>query len=163
LLGLDPQETYWFDTTLKTSPTRFHLYKVPDDFAGVMHMESRTAPQEFSSSNGAQPWPVVSPRAASTAPLDRSSGDVFFYLNFSGHGEIGAYVPPEYDAYLNGRKLQVNPQTHEATAKVDGGKPAPGSMGYHIELTPDITNKATSQPKGPAQLIAFRRSETQLD
>src|SRR5439155_11081306 len=77
--------------------------------------------------------------------------------------EMGAYVPPEYDAYLNGRKLQVNPQTHEATAKVDGGKPALGSMGYHIELTADSTNKAASLPKGPAQLIAFRRSDTPLD
>jgi len=139
LLGLDPEETYWFDTSVKRSPTRFHLFKVPDDFAGVLDGESRTAPQEF------------------------IAEDRFFFMNIAGKGEIGAYVPPDYDAYLNGEKLIVDPKTHRATAKIAATKTGPTGLGYHIELTPD--QKTTDAPKGngPAQLLAFRKADTRLE
>jgi hypothetical protein len=138
LLGLDPDETYWFDTSLKPSPARFHLFKVPDDFVGVNDMETRTAPQEF------------------------TPGDDFFYLTFSGHGEIGAYVPADYDAYVSGEKIVVDPQTHRGIAKVSGEKVPASGLGYHIELTPDGSPK-NPPPKRPAELIAFKRSDQPLE
>src|SRR5205085_3760056 len=43
-----------------------------------------------------------------------------------------------------------------------GRKARQGSMGYHVALAPDSASQVDSQANGPAQLIAFRPSETLL-
>ncbi len=138
ILGLDSQQTYWFDTTVARSPTRFHLFKVPEDFAGVSCMERRTAPQEV------------------------GKDEAYFILRMAGRGEIGVYVPEDYDAYLNGVKLKVDHMTKQALATIDASKTGTPGLGYHIELNPDEVKAKPTAQAGPAVLLAVRKIGTDL-
>lgn len=138
ILGLDPAQSYWFDASVSRSPTRFHVFKVPDDFAGVSTMEVRSAPQES------------------------AKDDAYFILRMAGKGEIGVHVPDDYDAYLNGRKLTVDPGTKQAFALIDASKTGTPGLGYHIELNPDQDKAKAAEQAGPAVLLAVRKTSTDL-
>ncbi len=132
ILGLDPDFTYSFDESIKRpSLARFHLYKVTDDFRGASCMNFRIPAQEFG-----------------------RDGD-FYFIRFGGHGEIGAYIPEEYDAYLNGRKLAPDPRTHRVTAVVNNDGI------YHDVLTGRYTGEVPDSSR-PAELMVFRRIDTAL-
>jgi hypothetical protein len=140
LLGLNPAESYAFDETLQPTVDRFHLYRVPDDFVGVTDMESRTPPQEI------------------------GPDDQFFRMVFTGHGEIGVYVPESYEAYLNGHKLEPDPNRRRATATINASHSRRRGLGYHIEL--GQANSAANQQdqaESPAWLIAFRKTDFELE
>lgn len=139
ILGLNPGQSYWFDTTRSTSPTRFHVFKVPDSFVGLSTMEPRTAEQEI------------------------GPDDVYFCLRFAGQGQIGVYVPDNYDAYLNGAKLTVDPQSKQAFSQIDASATDATGLGYHIELSPDKQAAAAAQTQGPATLLAVRKVDTELN
>lgn len=141
LLGLNPLQSYAFDNALRTSPKRFHVCKVPDDFEGVIDQETRTPPQE------------VGP------------DDLFFRMVFTGHGEIGVYVPTQYEAYLNGRKLEPDPTTRRANATINASYSRTTGLGYHIELGPADKVAGSDQKNSvdrPAWLIAFRKTDCDL-
>ena len=138
LHGLDPKVTYVFDQTVKRSPTRFHVTRVPDDFAGYDNMERRIAPQEV------------------------GRDDSFFRLVFGGHGEMTMHVPDEYDVYLDGRKLEVNRGTKQASAMIDASLPKAGNLSYFIALGPDGAPAGDRSGGAPSMLLAFRRTPTTL-
>lgn len=138
LLGLDPRETYWFDETARTSPTRFHVFMVPENYAGVTDNETRTFTQVI------------------------GKEDTYFIIRFTGRGEVGVYVPEGYDAYLDGGRLQPDPITRRATAAVNASLDKAETLGYHIELAEDADSDDDIPAGGPAEIIAFRRSDTEL-
>lgn len=140
VLGLDPTKTYWFDETLRPSPTRFHLHQIPDDYVGVTDPERRAWTQEV------------------------GKEEAYFCIRLAGHGKVGACVPDEYDVYFSGRKLAVDRATHTVTFEVNASASKTASLGYHIELQPgqSATNQAASEHSGPVELVAYRRIDTPL-
>ena len=138
LLGLDPKVTYVFDETIKRSPTRFHVTRVPDDFVGYNNMERRIAPQEV------------------------GADESFFRLVFGGHGEMAMHVPDEVDVYLDGRKLDVDRGTKTASAVIDAALPKAGNPGYFIALKPDGAPVIDTEDNRPSMLLAFKRTDTEL-
>ncbi|MHB9071585.1 MAG: DUF6259 domain-containing protein [Sedimentisphaerales bacterium] len=138
VLGLDPNQSYWFDISLHPSPARFHLFKVPGDFAGVTNMEARTSSQEI------------------------GKDDMFFCLRMAGRGEIGMYVPADYDVYLNGVKLAVDSNTRQYFAMINASKTGDSGLGYYIALNQEQSKKNLEKPGGPANLIAFKKTDTEL-
>jgi len=136
ILGLNPHKSYWFDTNLRPSPDRFHVFKVPEDFIGVWL--DRHLPQEV------------------------GKDDMFFCLRMAGKGEIGVYVPEDYDAYLNGVKLEVDQKSRQSFAKINASSTGPTGLGYHIALKPEEDKQEPEKQGGPAYLIAFKRTDTDL-
>ena len=138
LIGLDPAVTYRFDESVERSPTRFHVTRVPDDFAGYDNMERRIAPYEV------------------------GKDDSFFRLVFAGHGEMSMHVPDEYDVYLDGERVEVNRETRTATVTVSAELPKSGNLGYFIALRPDGAPAEEADTVRPSTLLAFRRSDMEL-
>jgi hypothetical protein len=138
LLGLDPAQTYWFDPDLSRSAQRFHIYKVPEDYAGFIDSDKRAMSQEF------------------------ARDDAYFLVHFAAHGEVSAYVPDEYDVYLDGRQLDVDRQTHTVSFRVMASRSKAESLNYHIELKEDTASQGVVDQGKPANLMAFKRSETEL-
>ncbi len=99
MLGLDPAQTYYFDPGVGLNSTRFHVTAIPPDFAGYSDSNRRIIPQEVGFS------------------------DQDFRLFFTGHGTMQAYVPADYDAYIGGQKLSVDPVTHLASFSVNASSP----------------------------------------
>lgn len=138
LLALDPKDTYWFDKTLKPSPTRFHVTKVPEDFRGVIDSNKRIAPQEI------------------------GADDSFFQLTFRANGTMNMVVPDDYDVFLNGNPIPVDRATKTATAEVSTkegiatGKDAPGYVIGDTIMKPSMTDDIVSV------LLAVKRVDTEL-
>ncbi len=137
ILGLNPKTSYFFDETIKRSPTRFHVSKVPDDFIGYDDMDRRIAPYEI------------------------GKDESFYRLAFGGHGQIEVYVPDEYDAYLDGKKLEVDPLTKKATATINASLPKTGTVSYFIALTGEGKPLADTGER-PSMLLAFKRTDAEL-
>jgi hypothetical protein len=138
LIGLDPAVTYKLDESVKRSPTRFHISRVPDDFAGYTDMERRIAPYEV------------------------GTDDSFFRAVFAGHGKMSMFVPDEYDVFLDGEPVPVDRAAHTATVDVSAELPTGGSLGYYIALQPDGAPAEKKSLQRPSTLLAFRRTETEL-
>lgn len=138
LLGLDPAQTYWFDTTRTRRPDRFHIFKVPDDYAGFTNSDRRAVSQEI------------------------GHDDAYFLVHFVGHGEFSAYIPDEYDAYLNGRPLEIDRESDTASASVKASPVRFDGLGYHIELSEGSTAEEQATEGGPVDLMVFKRIDTEL-
>jgi hypothetical protein len=138
LIGLDPAVTYRFDESVERSPARFHVTRVPDDFAGYDDMERRIAPYEV------------------------GRDDSFFRLVFAGHGEMSMYVPDAYDVFLDGERVDVDRSTRTATVTVSAELPKSGSLGYFIALQPDGAPAEEAGAGRPSTLLAFRRTDGEL-
>jgi hypothetical protein len=138
LLGLNPAVTCMFDESVPRSQTRFHVTKVPDDFAGYEDMERRIAPYEV------------------------GTDESFFRLVFAGHGEMSMYVPDDYDVYLDGQPVDIDRSTKTATVSVNASLPKAGSLGYFIALQPDGASIENEEDERPSMLLAFRRTELEL-
>lgn len=141
VLGLDPLVTYFFDESLKRSPTRFHVTSVPDDFVGINDLWYRIPPQEV------------------------GRDDSFFRLFFAGHGEMTMYVPDDYEVFLDGRRLEVDHETKTASAIINASAPSDHGMGlgYFILLNePKEASNASESEGRPSMLIAFKKSDAEL-
>lgn len=138
LLGLDPEMTYWIDTSVERKQDRFHLFEVPEQFATVTSMVNRTLAQEV------------------------LGEDDIFILRIAGKGRIGAYVPEGYHAYFDGKAMIPDARTRQAFAEVDAGDSDPTDLGYHIELAQQKEN-----PEGPravpSVLLAFKAHPQMLE
>jgi hypothetical protein len=102
VLGLDPGQSYYFTDSIKLPPAQFHVTRVPADFLQYYDGGQRIISQ------------VV------------GDDDSYYKITFSGHGEIEAYIPKGYDAYLNDQKLVVSADTSLANGSVstDPSRPA---------------------------------------
>jgi hypothetical protein len=79
----------------------------------------------------------------------------FYMVRFGGHGQLGAVIPPEYDAYLDGRKLEPDPATRRVTATVHR------DSGYNDVMDGRYSGNVDDSTR-PATLMAFKRLEDPL-
>jgi hypothetical protein len=122
LLGLDPKLTYSFNTGKPTPPNRFHLTKIPSDYAPYSSMDRRILSQEMGNS------------------LD------YFKVSFSGHGKIEMFVPDEYDVYMDGEKLPVDRDARQAIADADATSSNPSVITAFRRLDIPLTGPWTGFP-----------------
>ncbi len=113
MLALDPGNTYFWDAAGKLDPNRFHLTSVPSDFAPHMDMIRRIRDQDVGRDGN---W---------------------FKINFTGHGEIVAYVPDKCRAFLDGQELKPDPQSRLARVQAAADVDKPSSfVAFYRSATP---------------------------
>lgn len=103
-LGLDPATTYFVDPQGKFDRTRFHVNRVPENFA--LHVE--------------QPSYIPSQNAG--------RGGSYFKIAFTGQGEMGMHVPGDMAVFLDGDKVQVGPAAGGALIRVNAPTKKPGVL-----------------------------------
>ncbi|HBR20626.1 MAG TPA: hypothetical protein DD726_10500, partial [Phycisphaerales bacterium] len=136
LLALDPNRTYLFDESIKLPQDAFHITKVPADYG--RHIQSQEVGE---------------------------NGDFYKYV-FSGSGSIEAYVPDDYDVYLDGQKLEVDRIVKTVSAVINASlSKKPGDLGYFIALKADSntpSEDAGGKKTSSSMLLAFKRTDTEL-
>jgi len=136
LLALDPNRTYLFDESIKLPQDAFHITKVPTDYG--RHIQSQEVGE---------------------------NGDFYKYV-FSGNGSIEAYVPDDYDVYLDGQKLEVDRIAKTVSAVINASLSKKlGDLGYFIALKADSnapSENAGGKKTSSSMLLAFKRTDTEL-
>jgi len=94
MMGLDPNQTYWFDPNVTLDPNGFHVTSVPADYLPYADDDRRIISQEL------------------------GVNDSTYRIFFSGNGQMEVFVPDEYDLYLNAQKVQVDRVTDTAAITV---------------------------------------------
>src|SRR5262249_12855709 len=92
-IGLKPRMTYRLDATATLPPDRFHVTRLPDDFA----LDDR--------------YPSY------LRPGDVGKNGSFFKLIFSAHGEMQLFVPDDVRTFLDGRELMIDRASKIATVQ----------------------------------------------
>jgi len=101
-LGLDPAATYHVDPHGKFDPGRFHVNRVPENFA--LHVEQPSyIPSQVAGQNGS-----------------------YFKIAFTGQGELGIHVPGDMPVFLDGDKVPVDRGAGRALVRVNAPTNRPG-------------------------------------
>lgn len=114
-LRLDPARTYALDESGSLDQDRFHVARVPDDFAFYSDSVKRIEAQY-------------------TGPKKQ-----WFKLNFTGHGEMTLYVPSGMLVFLDGEEVKVDREKRSATLAVSADKEKPSTL---LAFQPDTTELA---------------------
>jgi hypothetical protein len=139
LLALDPSHTYIFNESIKLPADAFHISKVPTDFALYTDHNRRIRGQVIG-----------------------ESGGIYQYI-FSGKGSLEAYVPDDYDVYLDARKLEVDRRTKTVSVVINASRPKKtDNIDYFIALKPDRESSEDAGEGSLSMLLAFKRTDTEL-
>ena len=104
VLGLNPAQTYVFDTTVSLPPDRFHLTAVPDDF--VVHTRSVDL----------------------FGGLDLVDDGSYYKVAFTGTGEIRAFLPPDFLLFVDGREVSIARETGVGSVRVAATADHPSTL-----------------------------------
>jgi hypothetical protein len=137
VLGLDPDQTYYFDVSRERLPDRFHVTSIPDDFVGIEDPTRRIPAQEV------------------------GDNDSFFKLVFQGNGLLTMHVPEEYDAYLDGKAVPVNRASKSAEIDCRSSGSSDGNESEGGYVIGDSVTKGLVAPEGSV-LLAVKRIDTEL-
>lgn len=100
-LALDPEETYRLDASARLAPARFHIKRVPDDFALYDKYPGYLRAQ------------------------DSGKDSSFLKAWFTGHGELAMHVPDDTRVFLDGGEVAAGPGGPEAKVVIDADADEP--------------------------------------
>lgn len=108
LLALDPRKSYAFEAHATLPPDRFHIDRIPADFA--LHFDDYLdfGPQD--------------------AGHDAAPDGSFHHVRMTGHGPIRMHVPTGYRVFLDGRELEIDAAPRSAGATLDAAPDAPSVL-----------------------------------